>query len=89
MKLGRNRDTWQDIDKLAGPFANLRTERERAQHPDEVVWGVDDPIAVVAMAERLHRVRPDATLTLLDGVGHYPMIEAPARFADAIARVLR
>jgi pimeloyl-ACP methyl ester carboxylesterase len=54
-------------------------------HPSPlgIVWGVDDPIAVVAMAERLHDVRPDATLTVLDGAGHYPMVEAPARFADA------
>jgi len=59
-------------------------------HPSAlaVVWGVDDPIAVVAMADRLCELRPDALLTRLDGVGHYPMIEAPERFAAALAPLL-
>jgi pimeloyl-ACP methyl ester carboxylesterase len=56
--------------------------------PLGIVWGVDDPIAVVAMTDRLIEARPDASLELLDGVGHYPMIEAPGRFAAAVARAL-
>lgn len=56
--------------------------------PLDVVWGVDDPIAVVAMADRLVAARRDAGLTRLAGVGHYPMIEAPRRFADAVGRYL-
>ena len=59
-------------------------------HPSPlgIVWGVDDPIAIVDMAHRLHRARPDASLELLDGVGHYPMVEAPDRFAAAVRRAL-
>jgi pimeloyl-ACP methyl ester carboxylesterase len=56
--------------------------------PLSIVWGADDPIAVVAMATRLHEARPDATLDILDGVGHYPMVEAPARFAQSVAGTL-
>ena len=60
------------------------------QHPSPlaVVWGADDPIAVVAMVDELRRVRPDADVTVLDGVGHYPMIEAPGEFAAALLRGL-
>ena len=56
-----------------------------ADHPSQltVVWGVDDPIAVPAMADRLAAARPDARVSRLDGVGHYPMVEAPDRFASA------
>jgi pimeloyl-ACP methyl ester carboxylesterase len=61
---------------------------ERHPSPLGIVWGVDDPIAVVAMVERLVAARPDASSELLDGVGHYPMIEAPRRFAEAVARAL-
>ncbi len=52
--------------------------------PLEVVWGVDDPIAVVAMTTALCRDRGDIGLHLLDGVGHYPMVEAPDRFLAAL-----
>ena len=61
---------------------------ERHPSPLHVVWGVDDPIAVVAMTDTLRAARPDAVVELLDGVGHYPMIEAPARFATAVRRAL-
>jgi pimeloyl-ACP methyl ester carboxylesterase len=56
--------------------------------PLSILWGRDDPIAVVAMATRLHEARPDATLEVLDGVGHYPMVEAPDRFAESVARAI-
>ncbi len=56
--------------------------------PLAVVWGADDPIAVVAMTAELSRARPDAAVTILDGVGHYPMIEAPERFAAAVTAAL-
>jgi pimeloyl-ACP methyl ester carboxylesterase len=55
-------------------------------HPSPlgVVWGELDPIAVHAMTDRLLEVRPDATRTTLTGVGHYPMVETPDRFATAV-----
>jgi pimeloyl-ACP methyl ester carboxylesterase len=52
--------------------------------PMTIVWGDLDPIAVWPMAERLKAARSDATLARLDGVGHYPMVEEPERFADAV-----
>ncbi len=55
-------------------------------HPSPlgIVWGELDPIAVHAMTDRLLEARPGATRATLDGVGHYPMIEAPERFAAAV-----
>jgi pimeloyl-ACP methyl ester carboxylesterase len=58
---------------------------ERHPSPLAVVWGADDPVAVLPMTETLRRARPEVAVTVLDGVGHYPMIEAPARFAEAVA----
>jgi pimeloyl-ACP methyl ester carboxylesterase len=52
--------------------------------PLHVVWGLDDPIAVASMVDTLVAVRPDATAIRLEGVGHYPMIEAPRRYLDAV-----
>lgn len=48
--------------------------------PLHIVWGMDDPIAVPSMVDTLLEARPDATVVQLDGVGHYPMVEAPALF---------
>lgn len=62
---------------------------ERHPSPVAIVWGTEDPIAVAPMASRLHAVRPDARLTWLEGVGHYPMLEDPERFADAVLDGLR
>jgi pimeloyl-ACP methyl ester carboxylesterase len=52
--------------------------------PLRVVWGMDDPIAVPSMVDTLVAARPDATAVRLEGVGHYPMVEAPQRFLDAV-----
>ena len=56
--------------------------------PLHVVWGARDPVAVVDMAHRLVAERSDATLTVLDGVGHFPMLEAPDAFGDAVLAAL-
>ncbi len=55
--------------------------------PLVVVWGGDDPIAVPSMADRLWRARGESgpRPRLLDGVGHYPMVEAPDRFVAALS----
>jgi pimeloyl-ACP methyl ester carboxylesterase len=53
--------------------------------PLTVIWGDLDPIAVYPMVEQLRSVRTDASVHRLDGVGHYPMVEAPDRFNAALA----
>ena len=59
-------------------------------HPSPlgVIWGSDDPIAVREMATRLGERRHDATVCVLEGVGHYPMLEAPDEFLAAASRML-
>jgi pimeloyl-ACP methyl ester carboxylesterase len=56
--------------------------------PVTLAWGDRDPIAVFAMAERFLRERPGTPLVRLDGVGHFPMVEAPGRVYDAIEQAL-
>lgn len=57
--------------------------------PLTIVWGADDPIAIAPMSTRLHDTAKGSQLVVLDGVGHYPMVEAPARFVDAVVPALR
>jgi pimeloyl-ACP methyl ester carboxylesterase len=61
---------------------------ERHPSPLAVVWGELDPIAVVAMTDRLLAARPDASRVVLDGVAHYPMVEDPERFTAAVLDAL-
>jgi pimeloyl-ACP methyl ester carboxylesterase len=95
---------WELISHHGGHRLLPRTiryieERRRSQsrytgaiesHPSPlaIVWGADDPIAVVDMATRLHQARPDATLHILREVGHYPMVEAPGIFEEAVVGAL-
>jgi pimeloyl-ACP methyl ester carboxylesterase len=59
---------------------------ERHPAPLSVVWGDHDPIAVWPMTDELLRKREglDTPRTRLEGIGHYPMVEAPAAFATAV-----
>ncbi len=57
---------------------------ERLDLPAHLLWGVLDPVAVVAIAELLAREIPMVTLTRLEGVGHYPQVEAPDAWSDAV-----
>jgi pimeloyl-ACP methyl ester carboxylesterase len=70
-------------------------DRRRSEHrytgaiethpsPVGVIWGADDPIAVREMTAVFSEKRPDAKLHLLEGVGHYPMLEAPEDFLAAL-----
>lgn len=56
----------------------------RFDRPAHVLWGQADPIAVPAIAEAVAATLPAATLQWLPGLGHYPMVEDPARWATAV-----
>ena len=49
-----------------------------------ILWGNEDPITGGAIARIHHEEMAGSRLTLLEGVGHYPMIEAPERWATAL-----
>jgi pimeloyl-ACP methyl ester carboxylesterase len=51
--------------------------------PCHILWAQDDPVAVAAIGEQLYREIPGAVITRLECLGHYPMLEDPARWAEA------
>jgi pimeloyl-ACP methyl ester carboxylesterase len=57
---------------------------ERHPAPLRVVWGDHDPVAVWPMVAKLVEARPDADVVRLEGIAHWPMIEAPDQTASAI-----
>ena len=56
--------------------------------PVNLFWGDKDPVAIIAMAGELHENIAGSQLTVLDGVGHYPMLEAPDRWAECVQDML-
>ncbi len=60
-----------------------RSILRRTDVPIGVVWGDRDPIAVIEIGQRLAEMA-SATLTVLEGVGHYPQMEAPEAWAAAV-----
>jgi pimeloyl-ACP methyl ester carboxylesterase len=89
--LASRRDGHRLLSRTIRYIEDRRTEERRytgaiETHPSPlgVVWGADDPVAVLPMTDTLHAARPDAPITVLDGVGHYPMVESPERFAAAV-----
>jgi pimeloyl-ACP methyl ester carboxylesterase len=59
-------------------------ERRRARP----YHGTHDRLVPLAASQRLAALRPEWTLEVYQGIGHVPMLEAPERFADSVARWL-
>jgi pimeloyl-ACP methyl ester carboxylesterase len=70
---------------MRGPIEQLR-ELDR---PALVLWGTDDAYLPWAMAERQRLAFPSARVELLEGLGHWPFHEDPARVADLVIPFLR
>ncbi|MFC3194000.1 alpha/beta fold hydrolase [Marinicella sediminis] len=52
--------------------------------PVRIIWAMNDPVAVAAMAGVLHKEIMNSELIELDGLGHFPMLEDAERWVDAV-----
>ncbi len=57
--------------------------------PTLIVWGDADPIIPVAHAHTAHAAMPDSSLEIFEGVGHFPHVEQPDRFATCLLEFMR
>ena len=53
-----------------------------------VVWGDKDKIFPVGQSNRAMELLPDASLSIMRNVGHFPQIDAPIPFAELVHRFL-
>lgn len=60
----------------------------QSQLPLRFLWGAEDPIVGADVARVHHSEAPGSRLTVLDRVGHYPMLEAPDRWTEALFGLL-
>jgi pimeloyl-ACP methyl ester carboxylesterase len=57
--------------------------------PTLILWGGEDPVIPVGHGRRGHEAMPGSELVVLDGVGHFPPLQAPEAMVDAIEDFLR
>ena len=69
---------------------NESYERElrELQCPIRLIWGANDTAAPVWIAQEASLVAPRAELTVLDGVGHFVPLQAPAAIREAVGQLL-
>jgi pimeloyl-ACP methyl ester carboxylesterase len=77
----------------AGTVARALAERppaplDRLLVPTTVLWPEHDPLFPVGWADRIDEFFADATVRVLDGVGHFVPLEAPEAVAAAITERL-
>jgi pimeloyl-ACP methyl ester carboxylesterase len=66
--------------------ARWEAELETSPVPRHFVWGLQDPVSIPAMFERIRDRATGATFAPLEAVGHYPHLEAPELVAAEIRR---
>jgi pimeloyl-ACP methyl ester carboxylesterase len=65
-----------------------RAAYARMKVPVTIIWGDKDTVTPLDQANDLKTLLPQATLTILPGLGHIPQIEDPAAFNDALLKAL-
>jgi pimeloyl-ACP methyl ester carboxylesterase len=71
------------------PTFDLRPRLARIAAPTLIVSGERDPSGGAAAGQELAELIPDARQVVLEGIGHFPWIEAPERFRSEVSAFLR
>ncbi|NNE25987.1 MAG: alpha/beta hydrolase [Saprospiraceae bacterium] len=56
--------------------------------PTLILWGAQDPVAVIAMSDKLSTIIPNNKVKILEHCGHYPMLEDAQSWSKAIIEFL-
>lgn len=67
---------------------HMGSKLHRISAPTLLIWGKQDQITPLEVAQEFQQGIPDAELVLIDECGHAPMIEQPARFTEALRSFL-
>jgi pimeloyl-ACP methyl ester carboxylesterase len=70
---------------MRGPIEELAA----LNRPALVLWGTDDAYLPWQLADRQRMAFPSARIELLEGLGHWPFHEDPARIAELVIPFLR
>ncbi len=73
----------------ASAMGALRDSLRTLDRPALVAWGTGDAYIPWQQAERQRESFPSARIELLEGLGHWPFLEDPARVAEVVIPFLR
>jgi pimeloyl-ACP methyl ester carboxylesterase len=77
--------TMRGVIEPGGQMVDARDRLYLAAHiPTLIVWGDHDGIIPVTHAYSAHEAIESSRLEILEGVGHFPHVEAPEVFADVL-----
>jgi pimeloyl-ACP methyl ester carboxylesterase len=65
-----------------------RQSYQQIKIPVALLWGDEDTVTPLEQAHDLQTLLPQASLTVLPGLGHIPQIEDPNAFHDALLKAL-
>ena len=85
--LQRHREVWpvaQYRDLVVSDRFDVRDRIHGLQAPLLLIQGVDDPLATGDYEEEIHRAVPGSKLLKMKDAGHFPMVEKPDEFNQAL-----
>ncbi len=77
--------TMRGVIEPSGQIVDASDRLYLAAHvPTLIMWGDQDGMIPVTHAYRAHELIPTSRLEILEGVGHFPHVEAPDVFCDTL-----
>jgi pimeloyl-ACP methyl ester carboxylesterase len=77
--------TMRGVIEPGGQTVNASDRLYLAAHvPTLIVWGDHDGIIPVEHAYTAHELIPTSRLEIMEGVGHFPHVEAPEEFCEVL-----
>jgi pimeloyl-ACP methyl ester carboxylesterase len=52
--------------------------------PTLIIWGDKDSVTPLWQGEKLNKIIPNSSLSVLKGLGHIPQIEDPVQFNNSL-----
>lgn len=82
--------TMRAVIDPGGQSVSARDRLYLAAHmPTLIVWGDQDKIIPLVHGRQAHEALPNSRLEVLEGVGHFPHVEDPVRFAEVLEDFIR
>jgi pimeloyl-ACP methyl ester carboxylesterase len=67
---------------------NLKNLLGQIKVPTLLLWGEDDNVTTMEVAEMFHKLIPNSQLITIKNCGHAPMIEHPEWFSEEVKKFL-